>query len=306
MELEPQQSTRTILIWWLIVVGLVLWNIIALWPRSLPEVTIPYTTFLAQVRADNIARVHISGDEISGVFVKPIQWPLPVSGVTSPKTIALPNTSPTSSSPDASSTSPSSTSTPTPSKTSSTAKSSPAPASSSPPATYSEFFTIFPQTVGDPNLLSLLETHKVIVEVAPPPSHWLEFLLISGLPTVLLVVLFLWMGRRVSQGQHNIFGFGRSKARRYTSDHPEVTFADVAGANEAKTELQEEVSFLRHPKKYHDLGARIPRGVLLVGPPSSGKTLLARAVAGEANVPFFSISASEFVEMFVGVGASRV
>jgi cell division protease FtsH len=100
--------------------------------------------------------------------------------------------------------------------------------------------------------------------------------------------------------------FGRSKARQYTRDHPEVTFADVAGADEAKAELQEEVDFLRQPQKYHALGARIPRGVLLVGPPGTGKTLLARAVAGEAGVPFFNLSASEFVEMFVGVGASRV
>ena len=103
-----------------------------------------------------------------------------------------------------------------------------------------------------------------------------------------------------------MFGFGRSKARRYSSDQPKVTFNDVAGADEAKAELQEEVDFLRNPKKYHDLGARIPKGMLLVGPPGTGKTLLARAVAGEAGVEFFSINASEFVEMFVGVGASRV
>jgi cell division protease FtsH len=114
------------------------------------------------------------------------------------------------------------------------------------------------------------------------------------------------MGRQASTNQARIFGFGRSQARRYTRDHPEVTFADVAGADEAKAELQEEVDFLRQPQKYHALGARIPRGVLLVGPPGTGKTLLARAVAGEAEVPFFSLSASEFVEMFVGVGASRV
>ena len=96
------------------------------------------------------------------------------------------------------------------------------------------------------------------------------------------------------------------KARRYSSDRPEITFNDVAGADEAKMELQEEVDFLKQPQKYHDLGARIPKGVLLIGPPGTGKTLLARAVAGEAGVPFFSLNASEFVEMFVGVGASRV
>jgi len=131
-------------------------------------------------------------------------------------------------------------------------------------------------------------------------------LLTDGLPVLLLVLVLVWMGRRAAQSQAGIFGFGRSQARRHVTDRPEVTFDDVAGADEAKADLQEVVDFLRRPQKYHDLGARIPRGVLLVGPPGTGKTLLARAVAGEAGVPFFSISASEFVEMFVGVGASRV
>jgi cell division protease FtsH len=131
-------------------------------------------------------------------------------------------------------------------------------------------------------------------------------LLTECLPIVFLVAFFLLAGRQAARGQSGLFGFGRSNARRYTYDHPVVTFADVAGAGEAKLELIEEVNFLHNPQKYHDLGARIPRGVLLVGPPGAGKTLLARAVAGEAGVPFFSISASEFVEMFVGVGASRV
>ena len=97
-----------------------------------------------------------------------------------------------------------------------------------------------------------------------------------------------------------MFSFGRIRTKCYSSGQPKVTFNDVAGADEAKAELQEEVDFLRHPKKYHDLGARIPRGALLVGPPGTGKTLLARAVAGEAGVPFLSLNASEFVEMFVG------
>jgi len=132
-------------------------------------------------------------------------------------------------------------------------------------------------------------------------------LLANGLPLLLLVLVMVWMGRQAAQSQSGILGFGRSKARRHTTaEHPDVTFKDVAGADEAKADLQEVVEFLRGPKKYHDLGARIPRGVLLVGPPGTGKTLMARAVAGEAGVPFFNISASEFVEMFVGVGASRV
>lgn len=121
----------------------------------------------------------------------------------------------------------------------------------------------------------------MLIEAAPPPTHWLVLLLSEGLPFLFLVGFFVLMGRKAAQGQSGLFGFGRSQARRYNSDRPEVTFADVAGADEAKADLQEEVDFLRHPQKYHDLGARIPRGVLLVGPPGTGKTLLARAVAEE-------------------------
>jgi cell division protease FtsH len=121
-----------------------------------------------------------------------------------------------------------------------------------------------------------------------------------------MVVFLVLLGRQASRGQESILSFGRSKARRFVEDSNKVTFSDVAGADEAKRELQEVVEFLRNPQRYYKLGARIPRGVLLVGPPGTGKTLLGRAVAGEANVPFYNISASEFVEMFVGVGASRV
>jgi cell division protease FtsH len=146
----------------------------------------------------------------------------------------------------------------------------------------------------------------VVVDVMPPPGPWFMIALANGLPLLLLVLLMVWMGRQAARSQASIFGFGRSQARRYQGSRSEVTFDDIAGADEAKTELQEVVDFLRNPHKYHSLGARIPRGVLLVGPPGTGKTLLARAAAGEAGVPFFSLSASEFVEMFVGVGASRV
>jgi cell division protease FtsH len=136
-------------------------------------------------------------------------------------------------------------------------------------------------------------------------SLWTS-LLISFLPFIFIIALILFMGRQMTRGQQNVFGFGRSRARQNDPERPQVTFADVAGEDEAKQELTEVVDFLRNPAKYHQLGARLPRGVLLVGPPGTGKTLTARAVAGEAGVPFFSISASEFVEMFVGVGASRV
>ncbi|PJF46749.1 MAG: ATP-dependent zinc metalloprotease FtsH, partial [Chloroflexi bacterium] len=126
------------------------------------------------------------------------------------------------------------------------------------------------------------------------------------LPVLLVGAFFLFTMRRAQSGADQAFSFGRSRARRITSENPVVTFADVAGCDEAKQELVEIVEFLKNPEKFIQLGARIPKGVLLVGPPGSGKTLLAKAVAGEAGVPFFSLSGSEFVELFVGVGASRV
>ncbi|HLU11405.1 MAG TPA: ATP-dependent zinc metalloprotease FtsH, partial [Oceanobacillus sp.] len=130
--------------------------------------------------------------------------------------------------------------------------------------------------------------------------------LINWGPLALLFGFLIWSMRRSQRQMGGVFGFGRSQAREYNAERPQVTFADVAGQDSAKRELVEIVDFLKEPDKYIALGARIPRGVLLVGPPGTGKTLLARAVAGEANVAFFSIAASEFVEMFVGVGASRV
>jgi cell division protease FtsH len=126
------------------------------------------------------------------------------------------------------------------------------------------------------------------------------------LPVVALIVLLLWLSRRATQSQQNIFNFGRSRAKLIMEDRPSTTFADVAGVDEAKSELEEVVEFLKTPQKFQRLGGKIPKGVLLVGPPGTGKTLLARAVAGEAGVPFFSMSGSEFVEVLVGVGASRV
>ncbi len=141
-----------------------------------------------------------------------------------------------------------------------------------------------------------------------PPSAWLGIATVLGyiLPFILLVGVF-WFIFRQAQGSNNAaMSFGKSRARMFTGDQPTVTFSDVAGVEEAKEELKEVVEFLREPAKFISLGARIPKGVLLVGPPGTGKTLMAKAVSGEAGVPFFSISGSEFVEMFVGVGASRV
>ena len=141
-----------------------------------------------------------------------------------------------------------------------------------------------------------------------PASQWGGLLstLTFLLPTLFLVGIFVFMMRQAQGSNNQAMSFGKSRARMFTGNRPTVTFADVAGVEEAKQELQEIVEFLKYPDKFAALGARIPRGVLLVGPPGTGKTLLSRAVAGEAGVPFFSISGSEFVEMFVGVGASRV
>jgi cell division protease FtsH len=137
-------------------------------------------------------------------------------------------------------------------------------------------------------------------------TSWLG-LIITGLLPILIIGGFIFFMMRQAQGTNNqALSFGKSRARMFLGNKTVVTFADVAGVDEAKTELQEVVEFLKYPEKFNSLGARIPRGVLLVGPPGTGKTLMARAVAGEAGVPFFSISGSEFVEMFVGVGASRV
>ncbi|MGD0408267.1 MAG: ATP-dependent zinc metalloprotease FtsH [Candidatus Limnocylindrales bacterium] len=161
-------------------------------------------------------------------------------------------------------------------------------------------FAIF-GTWSVPNLKSISYT------VNPPPNTGWIMLLLSTVVPVGLVILLIFFFMRQAQGTNNqALSFGKSRARMFLGNKTVVTFADVAGVDEAKTDLQEVVEFLKYPEKFNSLGARIPRGVLLVGPPGTGKTLLARAVAGEAGVPFFSISGSEFVEMFVGVGASRV
>jgi cell division protease FtsH len=174
--------------------------------------------------------------------------------------------------------------------------------------TVKDFSAVVPpvlRTQNQPLIDSLQASNVVIKGDTDNGSLWTS-LLISFLPFIFFLGLIIFMGRQMTRGQQNVFGFGRSRARQHDPERPQVTFADVAGEDEAKRELTEVVDFLRNPAKYHQLGARLPRGVLLVGPPGTGKTLTARAVAGEAGVPFFSISASEFVEMFVGVGASRV
>ena len=159
----------------------------------------------------------------------------------------------------------------------------------------------------DQGLLELLKEKKVQWEVeSPPQPGWWTNLLSSLLPMLLFVALFFFMMQQTQGGGNRVMSFGRSRARLHTDDKRRVTFDDVAGIDEVKEELQEIVEYLKNPKKFNEIGARIPKGVLLFGPPGTGKTLIARAVAGEAGVPFFSISGSDFVEMFVGVGAARV
>jgi cell division protease FtsH len=166
-------------------------------------------------------------------------------------------------------------------------------------------FTQLPN--GDPNLITLLNQKGVSYQAKPASDNNLLLnILINFLPWIFIIGLFFFIARRATQGQQNIFSFGKSKAKVVLEDKPSTTFADVAGVDEAKNDLVEVVEFLKTPGKFQRLGGKIPRGVLLVGPPGTGKTLLARAVAGEAGVPFFSISGSEFVEVLVGVGASRV
>jgi cell division protease FtsH len=262
-------NQRTIWTWWVVTMVLLLaWNVFT-FPRPVTQATIPYSTLLAQIRAGNVTSVHVTGDDVTGTFRRPFAPPSPA---------------------------PSSAASPTPS----------AGASPPPQQTYTAFDTTFPQVIGDPGFLPLLEAQHVTIDVSTTRTNLLVTLLVTWGPILLFVGLFLWMSARAGRSLTSQFGFGKAPAQRYTSDEEKVTFDDVAGADEAKSELQEEVDFLRHPEKYHAVGARIPKGVLLSGPPGTGKTLLARAVAGEAGVPFLSLNASEFVEMFVGVGASRV
>ena len=255
-------SRRPTRMWLLVAVALLVNIVVAtlLRPGETARVDIPYTTFKAQVVADNVVSVTASGDTITGHARKPITAPgSSASGVDF--TTQRPG-----------------------------------------------FADAGPATDPASNLEALLEQHKVQVSAqAAAAGNILLTILLGFGPTVLLVFGFLYLMRRASAGAGaGVLGVGKSKARLYDADQPGATFADVAGIEEVKQELVEVVDFLRHPERYRRLGATVPKGVLLIGVPGTGKTLLARAVAGEAGVPFFSMAASEFVELFVGVGASRV
>jgi len=172
------------------------------------------------------------------------------------------------------------------------------------------FVTTLP-SLADPELISLLEQHDVEIHAVSGEAHWLSKALIGVLPWILIIGLFWYASNRMKRslgglgGSSGLFDFGKSRAKRFRQSDSELSFDDVAGLENAKRDLYEIVGYLKDPEHYRKLGAKIPRGILLMGPPGTGKTLLAKAVAGEASVPFFSISGSEFIEMFVGVGASR-
>jgi cell division protease FtsH len=248
-------------------------------PNAEEPITIPYTSFKEQVEKANVDSIYSKGASIEGRFQKPVTWPPPGSkDATNAK--ANQNTG--------------------------FGRLLEQPA----PRTANTFTTTLPAFVG-PDLESFLIGHKVEISAIPiqGSSSFATFLFGFG-PALLIILFYVWMYRRASQAGGlggGLLGIGKSKARRYDQEtDAKVTFDDVAGIDESKNELVEIVDFLKDPAKYTRLGGTAPKGVLLVGAPGTGKTLLARAVAGEAGVPFFSMSAAEFVEMIVGVGAARV
>ncbi len=242
-----------------------------LFPGPDVPVTVPYTAFKQEVEKGNVSAIYSKGTSIEGRFVAAVTWPSPEHK---------------------------------------TAGSRLSFQERSQPHTATTFTTELPAFV-DPGLESFLIANKVEISAVPiQASPWSTLIFGFG-PAILIIAFYVWFYRRASQmggGMGGaLMGIGKSKARRYDQTaQAKVTFNDVAGIDEAKNELVEIVDFLRAPDKYTRLGGSAPKGVLLIGPPGSGKTLLARAVAGEAGVPFFSMSASEFVEMIVGVGAARV
>jgi cell division protease FtsH len=267
--------------WLVLALVLLGWNAFSLaraGPAGPPVIELPYSAFLDQLDGDNVSAVTFQGNAVSGDLAAAITFP-PPSPAADATGAAGPAAGPTAAG---------------------------AAAPGSGPQTSARFTTRLPD-FGDPALLSRLRSAGVAIDVTPEqgPSIWLT-LLVNLLPWVLFAGVFFLISRRAGQAQQGMFAFGKSKAKRY--EHPEqrTTFADVAGVEESKADLLDIVDYLREPAKYQRLGGRVPRGVLLVGPPGTGKTLLARATAGEANVPFFSISGPEFVEVLVGVGASRV
>jgi len=275
MNIPPRRAWWTFLA--LLLVNYLLMR--ALFPGEDNAVPVPYTAFKDEVAKGNVQAIYSQGASIEGRFKSAVTWPAPGSAAASAAASAprgfgamLPNPEPR-------------------------------PAMS--------FTTTLPAFVG-PGLESFLIDHGVEIRAVPIQGSGIASLLYGFGPALLLIVFYIWLYRRAQSGGMGglgggLMGIGKSRARRYDQEEGEkVTFKDVAGIDEAENELVEIVDFLKAPEKYTRLGGSAPKGVLLVGAPGTGKTLLARAVAGEAGVPFFSMSAAEFVEMIVGVGAARV
>ena len=270
-------------IWWLIALAILIWNVVTLVNShpGAPTLSLPYSTFLDELNAGNVGTVNIQGTAISGTFKQAITYPPSTSAQVSASAQASASAQPS-------------------------ASGSPGASGSQQPQTSNKFSTRLPD-FGDPALLPELKAQGVTISVNPASGQSIWVVLLENLlPWILLGALFFFLNRRAGQAQQGIFSFGKSRAKLYHGDTQRITFADVAGVNEAKDDLMDIIDYLKEPAKYARLGGRVPRGVLLVGSPGTGKTLLARATAGEANVPFYSISGPEFVEVLVGVGASRV
>src|SRR5690606_24869373 len=263
-------------IWLLFLLILVLNYLLASWfvAGSETPMTVPYTVFKAEVAKGNVEAIYSQGQRIEGRFRDPVTYPAPRTGAAPAQTEAT--------------------------------RRDPAPDA---PETGVNFRTVVPVFV-DPGLEALLISHGVEISAEPIEaggSPWALLLFGFG-PAILIIAFYVWLFRRARGAGGlggGLLGIGKSKARRYDKEKSTgVTFDDVAGIDEAENELVEIVDFLKSPEKYTRLGGTAPKGVLLVGAPGTGKTLLAKAVAGEAGVPFFSMSAAEFVEMIVGVGAA--
>ncbi len=274
---KPAMPSRRAWLTFLVVIGVNYLVMRMIFPSPDAAVTVPYTTFKQQAESGNVEAIYSKGASIEGRFAEPVVWPPPEEQAAVAERAAKSPLGGLIRPPE-----------PRPAKT---------------------FTTTLPAFV-DPGLESFLIAKGVEISAIPiQGGSTLGSLLLGFGPAILFIAFYIWMIRRAGAqgGMGGLMGIGKSKARRYDQETAtRVTFADVAGIDEAENELVEIVDFLKDPAKYTRLGGTAPKGVLLVGSPGTGKTLLARAVAGEAGVPFFSMSGSEFVEMIVGVGAARV
>ncbi len=315
---KPGLPPRNTWLWFLLILFVNFLLVRWLFPGHNAALTVPYTVFRTQVAADNVASIYNQGQNIEGRFIKPVTYPPPKPATSAGRTAASGH--PAGGSPAAGGSAGARTGNAGNAGNGGSAA-APAPFGGAPgagafgrsaatPRTGTTFKTTIPSFVG-PDLEALLLDHHVQISAEPinQSSGW--SLLIFGFgPAILIIAFYVWMFRRAGKGGGlggGLMGIGRSKAKRYDVERDtRVTFDDVAGIDEVENELVEIVDFLKSPGKYTRLGGTAPKGVLLIGAPGTGKTLLARAVAGEAGVPYFSMSAAEFVEMIVGVGAARV